>query len=83
MPLFMETHYHVKGLTANAVASAHQAELKAQEKYGVRYLRYWFDEERHNIFYLVEASTREAAAAFDHETHGLVADEIIQVSEDV
>jgi len=83
MPLFMDIHYHVEGLTADVVASAYQAELQAQEKYGVKYLRHWLDEERHNIFFLVEASTREAASAFDREAHGLIADEIIQVSEDV
>ena len=43
MPLFMDIHYHVEGLTADAVAGAHDADLKTQEKYGVKYLRYWFE----------------------------------------
>ena len=44
MPLFMDVHDHIEGLTADAVAHAHEADLKTQEKYDVKYLRYWFDE---------------------------------------
>ena len=81
MPLFMDIHHHVEGLTANAVAGAHQADLKTQEKYGVKYLRYWFDEGTGKVFCLVEAPSKEAATAVHREAHGLVADEIIEVSE--
>ena len=81
MPLFMDIHHHVEGLTADAVAGAHQADLKTQEKYGVKYLRYWFDEGTGKVFCLVEAPTREAAVAVHREAHGLVADEIIEVRE--
>ena len=35
MPLFMDTHKKVDGLTAEAVAGAHKADLGTQEKYGV------------------------------------------------
>ena len=44
MPLFMDTHGHIEGLTADAVAQAHEADLKTQEKYGVKYLRYIADQ---------------------------------------
>jgi hypothetical protein len=81
MPLFMDTHHHVEGLTADAVAQAHEADLKAQEKYGVKYLRYWFDEQSGKVFCLVEAPNKEAAIAVHREAHGLVADEIIEVKE--
>lgn len=81
MPLFMDIHYHVDGLTADAVAHAHEADLKTQEKYGVKYLRYWFDEGTGKVFCLVEAPDKEAAIAVHREAHGLVADEIIEVKE--
>jgi hypothetical protein len=81
MPLFMDIHHHVEGLTADAVAGAHQADLNTQAKYGVKYLRYWFDEGTGKVFCLVEAPTREAAVAVHREAHGLVADEIIEVRE--
>jgi hypothetical protein len=81
MPLFMDTHDHVEGLTADAVAGAHEADLKTQEKYDVKYLRYWFDEQTGKVFCLVEAPNKEAAIAVHREAHGLVADEIIEVKE--
>jgi hypothetical protein len=81
MPLFMDIHMHVEGLTEDAVAQAHQADLKTQEKYGVKYLRYWFDENSGKVFCLVEAPNKEAANAVHREAHGLVADQLIEVKE--
>jgi peptidyl-tRNA hydrolase len=81
MPLFMDTHDHIEGLTADAVAHAHQADLQTQAKYGVRYLRYWFDESTGKVFCLVEAPSKEAAIAVHREAHGLVADHIVEVQE--
>lgn len=81
MPLFMDIHHRIDGLTADAVAHAHDADLKTQEKYGVKYLRYWFDEGSGKVFCLVEAPTKEAAMAVHREAHGLVADEIVEVRE--
>ena len=81
MPLFMDVHHHVEGLTAEAVAGAHQADLATQAKYGVNYLQYWFDEASGKVFCLVEAPNKEAAEAVHREAHGLVADEITEVKE--
>jgi len=81
MPLFMDVHHHVDGLTADAVAGAHQRDLEVQEKYGVKYLQYWFDEGSGKVFCLVDAPNKEAAAAVHKEAHGLLADEITQVRE--
>jgi hypothetical protein len=81
MPLYMDIHHHVEGLTAQAVAGAHQKDLEVQEKYGVKYLKYWFDESTGKVFCLVEAPSKEAAVAVHREAHGLVADELIEVEE--
>lgn len=81
MPLFMDVHEKVEGLTAEAVAGAHQRDLEVQGRYGVRYLRYWFDEGTGKVFCLVEAPDAEAAHAVHREAHGLVADEITEVQE--
>ena len=81
MPLFMDVHNHVEGLTADAVKQAHAADLKTQGKHGVKYLRYWFDEKTGKVFCLVEAPSKEAANAVHREAHGLVADELIEVKE--
>jgi hypothetical protein len=83
MPLFMDVHEKVDGLTAEAVAGAHQRDLEVQEAHGVRYLQYWFDESTGKVFCLVEAPSAEAAAAVHHEAHGLLADSITEVQEGV
>ena len=44
MPLYMDHHHKVEGLTAEAVAGAHQRDIEVQAKHGVNYLKYWFDE---------------------------------------
>lgn len=81
MPLYMDVHKSVNGLSAKAVADAHAADLKVQEKHGVKFLKYWFNEEDGTIFCLSEAPSKEAADAVHREAHGLVADEIIEVKE--
>jgi len=81
MPLFMYTHHHVEGLTADAVAGAHKRDLEVQGKHGVNYIRYWFDDHSGKVFCLVNAPSKEAAAAVHREAHGLVADEITEVKE--
>ena len=80
MPLFMDVHT-VDGATADAVAEAHQKDLATQGQHDVRYLRYWLDESKGKIFCLAEAPSAEAAERVHREAHGLVADEIYQVSE--
>jgi hypothetical protein len=81
MPLFMDVHHKVEGLTAEAVAGAHQKDLETQEQYGVNYLRYWFDEGSGKVFCLVEAPDADTAATVHREAHGLVADELVPVQE--
>lgn len=81
MPLFMDVHNKVDGLTADAVAGAHARDLEVQEKYGVHYQRYWFDESSGKVFCLVDAPDAEAATAVHREAHGLVADDITEVRE--
>lgn len=79
MPLYMDIHQHVEGLTKDAVAGAHARDLEVQQQYGVNYQQYWFDEATGKVFCLVEAPSKEAAIAVHREAHGLVADEIVEV----
>jgi hypothetical protein len=83
MSLFMDIHQHVPGLTNEAVAEAHAKDLEIQGKYNVNYLKYWYDTKNGKIFCLVEAPDKESAARVHRESHGLVADEIIEVQEGV
>jgi Protein of unknown function (DUF4242) len=81
MPLYMDTHEKVDGLTAEAVAGAHQRDLEVQQKHGARYLKYWFNENNGRVYCLVEAPTKEAAVEVHREAHGLLADDIVEVKE--
>jgi hypothetical protein len=81
MPLYMDIHRGVQGLTADAVAAAHKKDLEVQGKHRVKYLKYWFNEEVGSVFCLCEAPNKEAAETVHREAHGLVADEIIAVRE--
>jgi len=81
MPLYLDIHRKVEGATEAAVADAHSKDLGIQEKYGVHYKKYWVDESSGTIFCLVEAPNKKAAERVHREAHGLVADEIYEVSE--
>jgi Protein of unknown function (DUF4242) len=80
MPLFMDKHT-VEGATAEAVAEAHQRDLDVQDRYGVRYLKYWLDEGTGTIFCLAEAPDKESMIRVHREAHGLTADEVFEVTE--
>lgn len=81
MPLFMDVHGKVEGLTAEAVAGAHQKDLEVQNQYGVSYIKYWFNEDTGRVYCLVEAPDAATAERVHREAHGLVADEIMEVKE--
>lgn len=81
MALFMDVHTLPGPVGMSDVEQAHAADLRAQQRYGVNYLRYWVDESKGKIFCLVEAPDADAAASVHREAHGLVADEIFPVAE--
>jgi hypothetical protein len=81
MPLYIDIHHKVQGVTEEAVADAHTKDLGIQSKYGVHYKKYWVDVSSGTIFCLVEAPNKEAAERVHREAHGLIADEIYEVSE--
>ncbi len=81
MPLYMDIHEHVDGLTPQAVAEAHRRDLETQGMYDVKYHRYWYNDATGQVFCLVEAPDMESANRVHKEAHGLVADRIIEVKE--
>ena len=81
MPLYIDVHRNIEGLSAEAVAEAHQKDLETQDRHGANYQRYWFNEEDGTVMCLVEAPSKEAAESVHREAHGLVADELIEVKE--
>jgi hypothetical protein len=81
MPRYMDIHHQIPGLTRDAVTGAHQKDLEVQGAYGVNYEKYWYDEATGKVFCLVDAPSKEAAEAVHRASHGLLADEIIEVAE--
>jgi hypothetical protein len=82
MALYLDVHRAV-GLTPEAIARAHAADVEVQRRHGVTFLRYWLGEEGGRFFCLVESPSAEAAAAVHREAHGLAADEITEVREGI
>ncbi len=82
MPMYMDIH-EIRGATAEAVAKAHSADVETQQKYGVEYHKYWFNESCGKIFCLCSAPNPEAAASVHREAHGLVAAKIIEVAPEI
>ncbi|HWP90608.1 MAG TPA: nickel-binding protein [Thermodesulfobacteriota bacterium] len=79
MPIYMDRHYNIEGATRHAIALAHEKDLKIQEKYGVQFLTYWFDEKRGTTFCLVDAPNKERIRKAHDEAHGDIPHEIIEV----
>lgn len=79
--MYLDVHKNLEGLTAKAVAEAHKKDLAIQDKYDVKYSKYWYNEKDGTVFCLSEAPNKEAAIAVHREAHGMVPDEIIEVTE--
>ncbi len=78
MPIFMDRH-DMRGMTQLDVAKAHSKDLEVQGRYGVRYMAYWFDEERGAGFCLVHAPDPATAERVHREAHGEIPNAIIPV----
>src|SRR5512134_3148326 len=82
MPLYMDIHHKVDA-TPDDVHKAHLSDLEAQEKFGVKYLNYWCNPHAKTICCLVHAPDPDAARQVHLEAHGLEADKIIEVENEV
>ena len=80
MPLFLDRH-DAPGATAAEIAAAHALDLSVQDRHGVRYVTYWFDDAAGKVFCLAEGPDRAALETVHREAHGLVADDIIEVGD--
>ena len=81
MPLYMDIHRNVEGITQEGLDEAHKKDLDVQSKHGVEFVSYWYSEAEGAIFCLCNAPSKEAAEAVHREAHGGVADEIIEVQQ--
>jgi class 3 adenylate cyclase len=79
MPIFMDRH-DLAGTSAAEVAEAHLKDLDIQDRYGVKFLTYWFDQRRGNAFCLMDAPDAETAQCVHREAHGFIAGEVVEVA---
>ena len=78
MPIFLDRHDMVES-SAKEVAKLHVKDLEVQDKYGVKFLTYWYDAERLTTFCLLDAPDKETADKVHAEAHGHVANDMINV----
>jgi AraC-like DNA-binding protein len=82
MPLFMDLHkasdYDVKP-TIEEIKRNHIADLKTQEKYGVRFIQYWINEEAGLVFCMMEGPDKESCIATHQEAHGDIPCNVIEL----
>jgi hypothetical protein len=79
--VFMDVHHLEPGkVKAEDVAKAHQQDLAVQKKHGVSFDKYWVDEEKGLVYCLVTASNPDSIRHSHAEAHGLIPQEIYEVS---
>jgi class 3 adenylate cyclase len=79
----MDIHNLDDGTTPEDVAKAHAKDMEVQEKYGVKYAKYWVNESGKKVFCLAHAPSAEAAEQVHREAHGMMPEKIIEVEADV
>ena len=79
MPQFMDVHTSMKGVTAEQLHAAHQADLAIQGEEGVDFTHAWADPVTGHVFCLSEAPSAEAVRRI-HERAGHPADEVHEIT---
>src|SRR3954447_5987966 len=75
--LFIDVHYLQPGKASfQSVSLAHQQDLAVEKKYGVRFLKFWIDEQRGVVYCLSSAPDSEAIVKTHLEAHGLLPSQI-------
>ena len=80
MPLYMDVHHLPPETTPEEIEDAHLSDLAVQDAYDVRYLGYWHDHDRGTVTCMVEGPSREACEEVHARAHGLIAEQIIEVT---
>jgi hypothetical protein len=62
------------------VEGAHQKDLATQDKYGVKFLKFWVDEKKGKVYCLSQAKNEASVTNTHKEAHGLIPSNLYQVS---
>ena len=79
MPEFMDVHTSMKGVTAEQLHEAHNADLAIQDEEGVNFKQAWADPNTGHVFCLSEAPSADAVQRI-HQRAGHPADEVHEIS---
>jgi hypothetical protein len=75
MPQFIDVHRGMKGITADQLQQAHNADLAVEKEEGVHFEHAWADPESGTVYCLSQAPSAEAVSRV-HERAGHKPDEI-------
>ena len=79
---YIDVHYLPAGKVSYAdVAAAHAKDLAVENKYGVKFLKYWVDESKGIVYCLSSAPDTTAIVSTHKEAHGLLPQTIYKVED--
>jgi hypothetical protein len=76
--LYLDVH-HLGKVSAKSVEAVHAKDLAVEKKHGVRFLKYWIDQEKGDVYCLASGPSAEALRKTHAEAHGLLPDNIYEV----
>ena len=79
MARFMDVHTQMVGVTGDALAAAHQADLDIQDDESVQFIQAWADPATGHVFCLSEGPDADAVQRI-HTRAGHPADEIHEIT---
>lgn len=80
--LYIDVHHLGPGkVSSEAVAAAHQKDLAEEKKYGVRFIKYWVDTAKGDVYCLSKAGDPDAIRSTHAAAHGLLPDETYRVTD--
>lgn len=79
MPTYMDMHRDLGEVTEEDIQAAHVRDLELQDRFGVKFLTFWFNQPDGRAFCLVEAPDKDLAIACHKASHGLTPYEMIEV----
>jgi len=78
MPFFMDLH-HLPGTSLAEIEHAHLRDVEAQDRHGVKYVRFFHDATSGDVFCVAEAPSAQACIAVHMEANGMPPDRLIEV----
>jgi hypothetical protein len=79
---FLDVHHLAPGkITDKDLAKAHAKDLATQSKYGVHFIKYWFNQKEGLVYCLATAPDAESLSKTHSEAHGLLPDKVYEVTE--